>query len=49
MRVRKGEIVLEKANDYWKILRRAEEDQVLLKITRNIGESQGWFMRARCG
>ena len=42
MRVMKGERVSEKADNYWKILRRAEEE-VLLKITRNIGETQGWL------
>ena len=35
--VKKGEIVLEKADNYWKRLRGAEEYQALLKITRNIG------------
>ena len=36
--------MLEKANEYWKRLRRAEECQGLLKLQGSIGESQGWFV-----
>ena len=39
MREEKGEIVLEKADEYWKRLRRAEEVQVLLKLQGSIEES----------
>ena len=44
MREGKGEIVLEKADEYWKRLRRAEKGQGLLKLQGSIGESQGWFV-----
>ena len=36
--------MLEKPDEYWKKLRKAEEGQGLLKLQRSIGESQGWFV-----
>ena len=47
VRVEKGEGVLENAKEYWRKLGRIEDGQEVLKMPGSIGDSQGWYVRAK--
>ena len=47
VRVEKGEGVLENAKEYWRKPGRIEDGQEVLKMPGTIGDSQGWYVRAK--